>query len=116
MNKLTPDNFKEEARNNLIRYPIFEWELEQALSLPLNINKTITRHKNGSRGGNLRVLINDCVTFFNYFDRSFGFFLMSYLVGKNNEMGVNSIGKLFGCWEGEYDETFYNNLIEEMGI
>jgi hypothetical protein len=109
----TPENFREHARNQLTRSPIFEGEFESALKLPLNINKNITKYRNGSRGGNLRVLINDAVTFFNYFERQFGFELMLYLVGKNNERGVKSLGKLLGCWEGDYDEYLYIKLLEE---
>lgn len=113
MVEFTLENYREEARKNLTLNRIFEEEFDSVLRLPLNINKSLTKCNNGSRGGNARVLINDCVTFFNYFHRDFGFGLMKFLVGKNNEPGCNALGKFFKVWDGDCDEALYEKLLEE---
>lgn len=113
---LTPDNYKSFAESNLLRYPIFQEEFETTLKIPTSVNKNITKYKNGTKGSNVRILINDTVIFFNYFNRSAAVDLYLYLVGEKNSMQAKSVIKLLGIWCGEYDEDFLEHMKREIDL
>lgn len=111
---LTRDNYVGYAMANLYRKPILMAELEEILKSPNYINRHLTKYKNGTSGYNLKIAINDTVSFFNIFNTGAAANLYLLLIGPQNEMLAKSIMKLIGAWDQEHDEEFYHVLLKEI--